>query len=82
MEVSPKQEDEQAGVANDAGKTNLASEPPSGPNHTPSAIRGPVDINYAALGPEQVKLVKLLDDRGAVEGLIDNSTGVDERQGE
>ena len=30
-----------------------------------------------ALGPEQVKLVKLLDDRGAVEGLIDNSTGVD-----
>jgi hypothetical protein len=66
-----------AGVVNDTGTTNFASEPTSGPNHTPSAIRGPVDINYTALGPEQVKLVKLLDDRGAVEGLIDNSTGVD-----
>jgi hypothetical protein len=66
-----------AGVVNDAGETNYASEPPSGPNHTPSAIRGPVDIDYTALGPEQGKLVKLLDDRGAVEGLIDNSTGVD-----
>ena len=66
-----------AGVVNDAGETNFSSEPPSGPNHTPSAIHGPVDIDYTALGPEQVKLVKLLDDRGAVEGLIDNSTGVD-----
>ena len=68
-----------AGDVNDAGKTNYASEPPSGPNHTPSAIRGPVDIDYTALGPEQGKLVKLLDDRGAVEGLIDNSTGADEK---
>jgi hypothetical protein len=77
MRVSPKQEDKQAGVVNDAGKTNLASDPPSGPNQAPSIIRGPIDIDYAALGPEQGKLVKLLDDRGAVEGLIDNSTGVD-----
>ncbi|GMI41984.1 hypothetical protein TrCOL_g13771 [Triparma columacea] len=51
--------------------------PLSSPNHTPSVIRGPVDIDYTALGPEQGKLVKLLEDRGAVEGLIDNSTGVD-----
>ncbi|GMI44875.1 hypothetical protein TrCOL_g12708 [Triparma columacea] len=66
-----------AGVVNDAGKTNHASKPPSGPNRTPSAICGPVDIDYTALGPKQFELVKLLDDRGAVEGLIDNSTGVD-----
>ncbi|GMI25113.1 hypothetical protein TrCOL_g11460, partial [Triparma columacea] len=66
-----------AGSVNDAGETNYASEPPSGLNHAPSAICGPVDIDYTALGPEQGKLVKLLDDRGAVEGLIDNSTGVD-----
>ena len=68
-----------AGFVNDADETNYASEPPSGPNHTPSAIHGPIDIDYTALGPEQVKLVKLLDDRGAVEGLIDNSTGVDRK---
>ena len=66
-----------AGVVNDAGKTNVALESSSGPNHAPSAIHGPVDIDYTALGPEQGKLVKLLDDRGAIEGLIDNSTGVD-----
>ncbi|GMI21490.1 hypothetical protein TrCOL_g9933, partial [Triparma columacea] len=66
-----------AGVVNDAGETNFASKPPSGPNHTPSAIHGPVDIDYTALDPKQVELVKLLDDRGAVEGFIDNSTGVD-----
>ncbi|GMI43365.1 hypothetical protein TrCOL_g9828 [Triparma columacea] len=66
-----------AGVVNDTGKTNYASEPPSGPNHTPSAIHSPVDIDYTALGPKQGKLVKLLDDRGAFEGLIDNYTGVD-----
>ncbi|GMI23828.1 hypothetical protein TrCOL_g8666 [Triparma columacea] len=66
-----------AGVVNGAGKTNYASEPPSAPNHTPSAIHGPVDIDYAALGLEQGRLVKLLNDRGAIEGLIDNSTGVD-----
>ena len=35
-----------ARVVNDAGKTNHASEPPSGPNHTPSATRGPVDIAF------------------------------------
>ena len=35
-----------AGVMNDAGKTNYASEPPAGPNHTPSAIHGPVDIAF------------------------------------
>ena len=35
-----------AGVVNDAGETNYASEPPSGPNHTPSAIHGPVDIAF------------------------------------
>jgi hypothetical protein len=66
-----------AGVANDAGETNYATKPPASPNHTPSAIRGPVDIDYSALGPKQGKLVKLLDDRGAVEGLIDNSIGDD-----
>jgi hypothetical protein len=35
-----------AGVVNDAGETNFASEPPSGPIHTPSAIHGPVDIAF------------------------------------
>jgi hypothetical protein len=35
-----------AGVVNDAGETNYASEPPAGPNHTPFAIRGPVDIAF------------------------------------
>ena len=49
----------------------------SSPNHASSTTQGPVDIDYAALGPEQGKLVKLLEERGAVEGLIDNSTGVD-----
>jgi hypothetical protein len=51
-------------------------QPLSSPNHTPSVIHGYVDINYAALGPVQGKLVKLLEERGAVEGLINNSTGV------
>ncbi|GMI21650.1 hypothetical protein TrCOL_g7418 [Triparma columacea] len=49
----------------------------SSPNHASSTTQGQVDIDYAALGPEQGKLVKLLEERGAVEGLIDNSTGVD-----
>jgi hypothetical protein len=35
-----------AGVVNDTGETNYASEPPAGPNHTPSAIHGPVDIAF------------------------------------
>jgi hypothetical protein len=35
-----------AGVANDAGETYYASEPPAGPNHTPSVIHGPVDIAF------------------------------------
>jgi len=52
-------------------------QPLSSPNHTPSVIHGPVDIDYSALGPKQGKLVKLLEERGAIEGLIDNSTGVD-----
>ena len=57
---------------------NKASlQPLSSPNHTPSAIHRPVDIDFAALGPEQGKLVMHLEERGAVEGLIDNSTGVD-----
>ncbi|GMI45735.1 hypothetical protein TrCOL_g13458, partial [Triparma columacea] len=52
-------------------------QPLSIPNHTPSAIHGFIDIDFAALGPVQGKLVKLLEERGAVEGLIDNSNGVD-----
>jgi hypothetical protein len=70
------QPDDNASMHHDNGLLK-ATEPPSGSNRTPSTIHGPVDIDYTALGPQQVKLVKLLDDRGAVEGLIDNSTGVD-----
>jgi len=70
------QPDDNASKQHDNGLLKT-SEPPSGSNNTPSAIHGPVDIDYTALDPEQVELVKLLDDRGAVEGLIDNSSGVD-----
>ena len=52
-------------------------QPLSSSDHSPSAIQAPVDIDYTVLGPEQGKLVKLLEERGAVEGLINTSTGVD-----
>jgi hypothetical protein len=64
----------------DPDNTVRNKDPPqslSSPDHASSTTQGPVDIDYAALGLEQGKLVKLLDDRGAVEGLIDNSTGAD-----
>jgi hypothetical protein len=50
---------------------------PFSPNRSAPDKHAPVEIDYATLGPEHGKLVKLLEDRGAVEGLIDNSTGVD-----
>ncbi|GMI44744.1 hypothetical protein TrCOL_g7075 [Triparma columacea] len=59
------------------GLLDDSTEEDSSSNHASSTTQGQVDIDYAALGPEQGKLVKLLEERGAVEGLIDTSTGSD-----
>ena len=65
------------GVMTDVASTNVAAQPLYSPSLTPHRKHSPVEIDYTALGPEHGKLVKLLEDRGAVKGLIDNSTGVE-----
>ena len=56
------------GLVNDSS----VGEPPSSLPHTPS-----VGTLAALGGPEHLRLSKLLEARGSVEGLIDESTGVD-----
>ena len=65
------------GIVTGVATTNVIPQPPSSPNPTSHRKHAPVEIDYKTLGPEHGKLVKLLEDRGAVEGLIDNSTGVE-----
>jgi hypothetical protein len=59
-----------AGVLNNAGKTNFASEPPSGSNHTPSAIHGPVDIAFTVS-----KSKSSHEDAGQDQGKFDSGSG-------
>ena len=65
------------GGAVDAAMTGDGPQLPSSPDRVLFGAASLIDADYTALGPKQVKLVKLLEDRGAIEGLIDNSTGVD-----
>ena len=59
-----------AGVVNDAGETNYAYEPPAGPNHTPSAIHGPVDIAFTVS-----KSKSSHEDAGQDQGKFDSGIG-------